>query len=167
MDQCSDSEGGGSTASEEEIDQIFKEMAGGLMVPYQNECMVCFLWRAMSLLKPYGFAMTTAYQRHSAPRATPLIGRLLRLNIFNDRQLLQTGVVINEAIWNTELCPDCGIPYSVPDCLEVRRGSTQPCKLWRWRKDIETERFDAWLVNVREALRSDNESIDWTEDSES
>lgn len=140
-------ENGGPGAPDEDVDRIFRELAGSLMVPYQNECMICFLMRAMVLLEPAGFAMTDTYRKFNAPRATKLGARLVRMGVYGDCQLLQAGVMVNDALWDAECCPDCGIPYAVPDCLEVRRGSTQPCKLWRWRQDVAREMFDAWLDN--------------------
>lgn len=137
--------GGRDGAPDENVDRAFRELATTLMVPDRNECMICFLMRAMVLLEPAGFAMTATYQRHNAPRATNLGTRLVRMGIYGDCQLLQDGVMVNDALWDAECCPDCGIPYGVPDCLEVRRGSTQPCKLWRWRQDVAREMFDAWL----------------------
>lgn len=140
MDQC----GGVPSETNEEFQRQFRELTDNFMVPYPNECIICFLVRSMALLEPSGFAMTAAYRKHNAPLATNLGGRLSRMGVYGDCQLIQEGVVINLAIWDVECCPDCGMPGAVPDCLEVRRGSTQPCKLWRWRRDVERERFDAW-----------------------
>ncbi|MFQ4148740.1 hypothetical protein AAGW05_08600 [Arthrobacter sp. LAPM80] len=143
MEQCN---GAGSDGPEADIRRQFREMTESFMVPYRNECMICFLMRAMPLLETSGFAMTAAYRKFNAPRATNLGRRLSEMGIFGDCQLLQRGVVVNDAIWEADRCPDCGIPVEVPDCLEVRLGSTQPCKLWRWRRDVEREQFDAWLA---------------------
>ncbi|WP_146233403.1 hypothetical protein [Arthrobacter psychrolactophilus] len=147
MDHYSGDESAGAGNSEEQdeaVDRVFRELAGPLVVPYRNECLVCFLMRVMMFLEPQGFAMTARFRQFNAPRASNLGGRLAQKGIFSDGQLIQAGVLVNETIWTAERCPDCGIPYTSPDCLEVRRGSTQPCKLWRWRRDVERERFNAW-----------------------
>ncbi|MHA7305581.1 hypothetical protein ACX80E_10095 [Arthrobacter sp. TMN-49] len=145
MDHQSAAAGDGSRGAETEIEQRFRELTDTFLVPEPNECLICFLRRTMARLLPTGFAMTAAFQRHNAPRATHLVKRLMRMDVYSDCQLLQSGVVVNQAIWAAVCCPDCGIPYAAPDCLEVRRGSTQPCKLWRWRADVVREDFQAWL----------------------
>ncbi|ALV46854.1 hypothetical protein MB46_16535 [Arthrobacter alpinus] len=144
MDQC----GGVPRESNEELTRQFRELTDNFMVPHRNECIICFLMRAMAFLAPSGFALTAIYRNHNAPRATNLGGRLARLGVYGDCQLIQSGVVMNLAIWDADRCPDCGIPEVVPDCLEVRRGSTQPCKLWRWRRDVAIEMFQEWQDRV-------------------
>jgi len=133
----------GPGGTDNEVAQVFRELTGTFMVPQPNECLICFLMRGMSLLKQSGFEMTAIYQKFNAPRATQLHRRLLGMGVYGDCHLLQRGVTFNAAVWGPDCCPDCGLPYAVPDCLEVRHGSTQPCKLWRWRRDVERERFNA------------------------
>lgn len=145
MDDHTAAEGDGSQTPDQDIERRFWQLTDTITVPHHNECIVCFLMRTMALLSQSGFAMAATFQRHNAPRATQLATRLMRMGIFSDCQLLQGAVVVNQAIWAADCCPDCGIPYDVPDCLEVRHGSTQPCKLWRWRVDVAREDFQAWL----------------------
>ncbi len=145
MDQSNGAGNFGRGASEEEVRHRFKELTESLMVPNRNECMVCFLLRTLPLTDPSGSAMTAVYQKFNAPRAVNLFARLFRMGVYCDGLLLQRGVVANDALWNADCCPDCGIPFVAPDCLEVRLGSTQPCKLWRWRRDVEWEVIDEGL----------------------
>ncbi|WP_449374306.1 hypothetical protein [Arthrobacter psychrolactophilus] len=136
--------GGVPNKSNEEYRRQFRELTENFMVPDPNECIVCFLVRAMELLEPTGFAMTAIYRERNAPRASNLGGRLARLGIHGDYQLIHDGVLVNLAVWDVERCPECGVPETLPDCLQVRRGSTQPCELWRWRREVERAQFDAW-----------------------
>lgn len=145
MDHSNEAGDAGDGASEEEIWRKFREMTEHLIAPLRNECLVCFLMRMMPLMQVSGFSLTATYRDSNAPRATNLFERLGRLGICGDASLVEAGVVVNDAVWEADCCPDCGIPCDVPDCLEVRLGSTQPCKLWRWRQDAEREQFGDWL----------------------
>lgn len=131
--------------SESEVDQQFFQLTKLLQIPRYNECLVCFLVRATPMLEPAGFAMTRIFRSTNAPRATNLGERLSQLGIYGDAQLLQAGVVANSTIWEVERCADCGIPLGAPDCFGVRKGSTQPCQLWIWRKHVVGQRYGDWL----------------------
>lgn len=132
MDDFDFAEDGDNT--EDPVDREFWQLAGSLMTPYRNECLVCFLVRAVPVLEPEGFAMTQVFRENNAARATGLGTRLQQLGIHGDAHLLQWGVVANGGIWMDERCADCGMPSSAPPCFEVRKGSTQPCRLWIWRR---------------------------------
>lgn len=132
MDEFSDPDEDGTV--ETEVDRQFRRLASSLMTPRHNECLVCFLVRAVPMLEPDGFAMTRIFRDSNASRATGLGARLVQLGIHSDTHLLQWGVVANEAIWEVPRCPECGIPEGAPPCCGVRKGSTQPCELWIWRK---------------------------------
>ncbi|MCQ9163800.1 MULTISPECIES: hypothetical protein [unclassified Arthrobacter] len=125
----------------DDVDRQFTALTAGMMMPGPNECLVCFLMRAKEFLLPDGFAMVARFRECSAPRATNTEYRLINLGAYNDRAVLRRAAMVNPAVWAPECCPRCGLPYAVPDCLGVRRGSTQPCKLWRWRDDLARERF--------------------------
>ncbi|PYH02346.1 hypothetical protein CVV67_02675 [Arthrobacter stackebrandtii] len=92
-----------------------------------------------------GFAMTRVFQEHNAPRATNLGGRLLQMGIYGDVHLLQSGVVANGLLREDLRCADCNIPVGAPPCIGVRRGSTQPCRLWIWRRDATLIPGTDWL----------------------
>ena len=129
----------GDTA--DEVDLRFRELTGSLMVPGSNECLVCFLLRAEEFLRPQGFAMVDRFRNANASRATRLEYRLMNLGAYSDSMVLQRAAVVNIDVGIPERCPDCGLPCGTRDCLEVRHGSTQPCKLWRWKEDAMRERI--------------------------
>lgn len=129
-------------AAEAEMDLQFRRLTSSLMTPHYKECLVCFLVRAVPMLEPVGFAMTRIFRDSNAPRATGLGTRLGQLGIHSDAHLLQWGVVTDEGIWEVPRCPDCGIPEGAPPCRGVRKGSTQPCELWIWRKHVLSRRFE-------------------------
>lgn len=131
--------------AEDEVDRQFWQLTNSLMIPHDNECLVCFLVRAVPMLEPEGFAMTRVFRDTNAPRATNLGPRLSQLGVYSDAQLIQAGVVANASIWEVERCPDCGIPVEAPSCFGVRKGSTQPCGLWIWRRYAVPERVADWL----------------------
>lgn len=133
------------TAEEDGVDRQFWQLTSALAGPHCNECLVCFLVRAVPMLEPAGFAMTRLFRETNAPRATSLGARLEQLGIYGDAQLLQAGVVANSSIWEVQRCPDCGVPVGAPDCLGVRKGSTQPCELWIWRRYALLEGHGDWL----------------------
>lgn len=124
----------GESSIDEAVDREFRQLTNPLMRPYGNECLVCFLVRMVPVLEPVGFAMTLLFRDSNAPRATGLGPRLLRLGIHGYVNLLRNGTVANGFIWVDERCADCNMPLGAPPCMEVRRGSTQPCNLWLWRR---------------------------------
>ncbi len=131
--------------AEEQLEKEFWQLAGTLMVPHHNECLVCFLVRAVPMLESTGFAMTQVFRDANAPRATGLGARLEQLGIRGDAHLLQWGVVANGMIWMDERCADCGMPTGAPPCFGVRKGSTQPCGLWIWRRQAKQVMVGDWL----------------------
>ncbi len=132
-------------AAVDAVDRAFRQLTNPLIKPHYNECLVCFLVRMVPMLEPVGFAMTRLFRDGNAPRATNLGARMEQLGISGDAQLLQAGVVANPSIWEVPRCPDCAIPMGAPECRRVRRGSTQPCELWMWRRYAMTERLGDWL----------------------
>lgn len=130
---------------DEAVDRAFRQLTNPLVKPYSNECLVCFLLRVVPMLEPLGFAMSLRFRDNNAPRATRLGDRLRQLGISGDAQVLQYGVVANTSIWEVERCPDCGLPDGAPDCFGVRKGSTQPCYLWNWRRYALAQRPSDWL----------------------
>lgn len=145
MDDSFDPNDDGAAAAE--LDRQFFQLTNAMEAPRYNECLVCFLVRATPMLETAGFAMTRAFQRSNAPRATNLGQRLSQLGIYGDAQLLQAGVIANTSIWQVNRCPDCGIPLGAPNCFGVRKGSTQPCDLWIWRKHVVDQRYGDWLAS--------------------
>ena len=131
-------------SAEDDVDRRFLQLTNSLAAPRPNECLVCFLVLVVPMLEPAGFAMTSRFRDTNAPRATSLGARLSQLGIYGDAQLLQAGVVGNLAVWEVERCPDCDIPMEAPHCFGVRRGSTQPCDLWIWRRYAAQGRFEDW-----------------------
>jgi len=143
MDDYDFEEDGDSVESQ--VEREFWQLAGALMAPHHNECLVCFLLRAVSVLEPTGFAMTQVFRDANAPRATGLDARLERLGVHGDAHLLRWGVVANGMIWMDERCVDCGMPTEAPPCFGVRKGSTQPCGLWIWRRQATQVMAGDWL----------------------
>ena len=70
--------------AEDEVERQFWQLTNSLMIPHDNECLVCFLVRAVPMLEPEGFAMTRVFRDTNAPRATNLGPRLSQLGVYSD-----------------------------------------------------------------------------------
>ncbi|MGO4384014.1 hypothetical protein [Specibacter sp. RAF43] len=128
------------------VNQEFRELTRGLIVPYPHECLICFLFRFIDLVSLADFPLVRRYASASAPRATGLVGRLMSHGAYSDGDVIQWAVVANPQVWDAECCRDCGVPLRVPACLQVRLGSTQPCRLWRWRREMVFDTgYRSWI----------------------
>lgn len=129
-----------------QVNQQFWELTRGLIVPYPHECLICFLFRFIELVSLADFPLARRYASRNAPRATGLVRRLMTHGAHSDGEVIQRAVVANPQVWQAECCSDCGVPLRVPACLQVRLGSTQPCRLWRWRREILFDtRYRSWI----------------------
>lgn len=111
-----------------EAESLLRSLAGELLAPRSGECVLCYV---ADQLDEFGCDGTHRfskwYQERQAPRATALLERLGRMGAYCDFEIFLNAVDAGE-----------GEPQVLPACLGVRRGSTQPCRLW-W-----TERGSAY-----------------------
>lgn len=107
---------------DDEAEELLRIAAHSLTDPAAGECLPCYLDRMLHEASCDGsLRFAKNYRDATAPRATAL-----------ERRLHMSGA-----------CCDCEVLMNVYSplttyvvaCDQVRRGSTQPCRLWarRWR----------------------------------
>lgn len=105
--------------------------------PCPRECLICYLMRLVAEHGCSGLRWSTHYRDMRAPRARALELRLAERGGYCDCEVLMNAVRPCHAEVGLDglfgAAPPATAPL-VPECLGVRRGSTQPCALWRWRR---------------------------------
>lgn len=107
---------------DKEAETLVRALAGELLEPRPRECLLCYV---AAQLDEFGCDDTHRfsrwYQERAAPRATALSDRLGRLGAYCDCEIFLNAF-------------DSTFGESEPRqrCAGVRRGSTQPCILWRF-----------------------------------
>ena len=121
-----------------ELEEHLRRRARALVDPREEECLLCFVARA---LKELGCDNTlrwaSRYRDLRAPRATALERRLGDVGGFCDCEIFLNGFMLASRAcldpWSEEEPPEDSGP---PTCLGARRGSTKPCASWtrlrRW-----------------------------------
>ncbi|WP_106848343.1 hypothetical protein [Blastococcus sp. Marseille-P5729] len=131
------------------LERELAAIADDVMQVRPSECLVCYVYRLCGL-ECTGPELIEEYQRRAAPRSTRLLERLQGLGascacelFFNVYQPLEGFIAIPIEVYvaSPEMCAELGIaepsiPYDADPmpgfpCLGVRKGSTQPCSLWR------------------------------------
>lgn len=126
----------------DEAERIVAEAARALLHIRFRECLFCYVWRMLPVLRCTGLRLARHYRNERAPRAVGLERRLGQRGAFCDCEIFLNGWTLSDEIvipeqWITD--PATGVetyqeeqwPDPLPDCHEVRAGSTQPCGLWR------------------------------------
>ncbi|GAA1939812.1 DUF2695 domain-containing protein [Nocardioides hwasunensis] len=128
-----------------EVESWLQGLATDLTDPRPGECLRCFVHR---MLAEFGCRTTlrfaTRYRDGCAPRALGLECRLGDRGGFCDCEIFVNGWEVDRRLWapevvvehdgRTEVVEEADPPASLPACGGARRGSTQPCALWRVRR---------------------------------
>lgn len=109
-------------------------------VPQPGECIACYLDRAIEGSGCDGdLRFAERYRDLVAPRATALLARLESAGGYCDCEVLVNAMQPAWHLWSTSreievdgstIVLEAEPPESMPPCLGVRRGSTQPCRNW-------------------------------------
>lgn len=109
-------------------------------VPQPSECIACYLDRALEGGGCDGdLRFAERYRDLVAPRATALLARLASAGGYCDCEVLVNAMQPAWHLWSTSreievdgrsIVLEAEPPESMPPCLGVRRGSTQPCRNW-------------------------------------
>lgn len=109
----------------EEAEYIVQSLAEELLEPRGGECLLCYVADQLDEFGCDGtHRFSQRYQERVAPRATALLRRLGRRGAYCDCEIFLNAF---------DACG--GEPETLPPCAGVRRGSTQPCRLWWRRRD--------------------------------
>lgn len=116
------------------------ELAQLWLAPHGNECLPCYLDRAVTAFGCQGDVRFAArYRDLVAPRATALEARLANAGGYCDCEVLMNAMQPAWHLWKPrrwEEVDGCEIEYEpeppaeMPPCTRVRSGSTQPCLNW-------------------------------------
>ncbi len=118
----------------EYAERLLREAASTLAVPNHRECLACYVSRQLG---EFGcdttLRFTERFRDLRAPAATGLADRLGRRGGFCDCEIF----------WNVYEECDADDPanyresdgsFIIEPCRGVRRGSTQPCTIWRSKR---------------------------------
>ena len=124
-----------------QLETWVRALADDLTTPRPRECLLCFVRR---MLAEFGCDTTLRFARHfrdlSAPRAVGLERRLAARGGFCDCEIFLNGWEPDRSLWTPEReveqdgyveVWDAEPPASMPACVGVRLGSTQPCASWQ------------------------------------
>lgn len=108
---------------DERAETIVRDLAEKWTRSGPGECLICYLCR---MLEEFGcdgsLRFTAAFRDERMPRARALEHRLARAGGYCDCEVTYNAVrAVGPA------------PDGVPECRQVRTGTTRPCALWRCR----------------------------------
>lgn len=127
-----------------EAEEVLAAAADFMLSPHDRECLICYVSRMIDEFGCRGNRFMVRYRDLRVPNATGMLRRLGQMGGYCDCELflnayefnpahLIPGYEIDHGEYVEEVWPRYPEPF--PDCLGVRRGSTQPCNLWiRMRK---------------------------------
>ena len=119
-----------NVAIDREAEGIVRSLARTLTNPREGECLFCYVAR---MLDEFGCDNTLrfarSYRDRRAPRATSLERRLGDMGGFCDCEIFLNGMTVAPYLL-TEDADGNKVAGTVPECLTVRRGSTQSCGHW-------------------------------------
>ncbi len=113
-----------------QAERIVRSFAISLTYPRPGDCLFCYVARMLGEVGCDNTLRFASYYRdRSAPRATSLEHRLGNMGGFCDCEIFLNAMTVAPYLRGED---DEGneIAYDVPDCLGVRRGSTQSCGHW-------------------------------------
>jgi hypothetical protein len=104
----------------DELEAFLRLRADELTLPYESECLCCFVARQLDEFGCTGsHRHAVRYRDVMAPRATALVERLRRVGACCcDCELFLNGYELR------------GVGEVLPPCGGVRRGSVRPCAAW-------------------------------------
>lgn len=129
-----------------ELEQELALSAERLTKVLPHECLACYVNRMLEEFGCAGARWMRRYRELTARRATALEARMRKLgadcdcgvclSVFEpDWHLIASLPWRSRGLqWTTDAWVADGGSHSVPQCLGVRRGSTQPCLLWQRRR---------------------------------
>ena len=113
-----------------EAEGIVRSLARMLTRPRAGECLYCYVAR---MLEEFGcdtsLRFARSYRDQRAPRATSLERRLESMGGFCDCEIFLNGMTPAPYLWTHDEHGE-EVAASAPECLTVRRGSTQSCGHW-------------------------------------
>lgn len=121
---------------------LVRDFEDELLTPMPGECLQCFVHRQLLELNCDGSLRFAQHFRDTiVPRATALEKRLTDRGGFCDCEIFMNAywpnaVLRKQDYWRTrgdgfQEYGEAEPPATMPQCLGVRRGSTQPCGLWQ------------------------------------
>ncbi|GAA4283114.1 hypothetical protein GCM10022261_06450 [Brevibacterium daeguense] len=111
--------------------------------PY--ECLVCYVNRMLEEFGCTGSRWMLRYRDLTAPRATALEERMRKMGAGCDCEVCLSAFEpdwhliaslprqFDRLRWNADTSAVEKASPAIPHCMGVRRGSTQPCLLWKRR----------------------------------
>ena len=121
----------------QEAERLLTDASDVLLTPEPRECLLCYVSRMVDAFGcDCSLRFATRYRDLRAPRATSLERRLGQVGGFCDCEIFLNGYGMLPRYWlpgavaNNGDATDASSPDPLPQCLGVRRGSTQPCGLW-------------------------------------
>lgn len=123
----------------DEAEEYLRDLARRMTDPADGECLHCYVFRMLTF-GCAGLRWARRYREGRAPAATALVRRLRSrgagcdCEIFWNAFTLRSEFMVVKVWMDPDLGPtqeDPEYPDPMPACRGVRRGSTQPCALWR------------------------------------
>lgn len=111
----------------EPLEAELRVLSHYMTLPRPGECLACYLERMLEF-GCRGLRWATRYRDVGAPRATGLEKRLAAMGGHCDCEVLFNAYVPLASIAD----PGAAV-LRLPPCRGVRRGSTQPCRVWTRR----------------------------------
>ncbi len=122
-------------AIDEQAVRLMRSMGRRLTQPRSGECLACYVLR---MLDDFGCDTTLRFARNyrdqMARRATSLERRLGNMGGFCDCEIFLNGIQLAPRLRTYNADGEEVVGEHRPACVEVRRGSTQPCDLWVRRR---------------------------------
>jgi len=113
------------------VEDELRTVPGAQATPLPVECLACYVWR---MLDEFGCNATLRWARRwrdaRAPRASALEHRLARQGGFCDCELFLNVWVCGASLARSTDALRVTDTRPTGLCRGVRRGSSQPCRLW-------------------------------------
>ena len=114
-----------ATRAEWALRDVLEELTN----PHEGECLFCYVYRMLEFgCLPDRLTWTRRWRDLRAPRATGLERRLAARGGFCDCEIFLNGWQPRDLTIDEN--GNDAYPAVMPACRGVRRGSTQPCRLW-------------------------------------
>lgn len=119
-----------------EVERELQRLSAELTRPRPAECLLCYVYRMLDL-GCTGLRWALHYRDACAPRATALPSRLMSRGAGCDCEIFLNGYQPRDQYKIIdEVTGDWDFPPAMPPCTGVRKGSTQPCRLWSIKRGL-------------------------------
>lgn len=123
----------------QQLETDLAELSAWITRPRPGECLICYLLRMVEEFGCTELRWSKHYRDQRAPRAQGLERRLAGRGGHCDCEVLVNAV---RPLFGVPRPGDDDVLAAeeatvIPPCTGVRRGSTQPCLNWRWRRQGE------------------------------